>query len=168
MFRSLHSIFLPFRSKYLCTSLLILWFGGLLFGAYSATYAVPFVSSSIHSDQLSVLELVLVRLLPVWVMLLALYLSNTSLLMLLFLFKAFFFAFASATIALSLTSSAGLIIFLMLFSEIFSLPVLWLIFISSDGRFFLRRSVLFIAIVLIVTALDSVCIVPFLRRLLII
>ena len=152
----------------------ILWLCGLLFGAF-----VPFccfqqsaalVCTVIAGDELSLWGLFLARLLPVLLTIGAAYFSKPILITLVVFVKAFLFAFTSMSISCLAGSSAPLVCFLLLFSEVVTLPILWMMwndFLLGNHHFLIRRGFCAVLIVSITSFVDYLYVEPFLRRLII-
>lgn len=158
------------RCNAFCILLTFLWVLGLAVGTG--------VSVWIHDDlynvislavdaNISVLNLVFAIFVPFLLSFLCLHLSSTYLFLLAFI-KSFIFSFVYVSYFLTFETSAWLICFLSMFSDLFSLPILWLIWlrpISESQYSVLRTAFLSLSAVFLICCVDYSYVAPFLDKL---
>ena len=157
-----------------CTCRLFLalsWCAGLFLGILAASAAsetlVPLMRGTVTAP-VSIFGLLAVIFLPFLFSAYAVYFAEPWLLLIVSIFKAFSFAFCSFGLCLAFGQCSWLVRFLYLFSDVFSIPVLycfWLRNISGRTRSSRRECIVFGIITLVIGCIDYWLISPFLTSL---
>ena len=133
-----------------CKSLHLLiflfWIFGLLAGTcvgyFSVDFAEQLIRSVVHSDNFSVLVVLTIRILPVFITMIAVYCSRAAVLLPIIFLKSFFLSYVCTLIALISTFASWLFCLLLMFDEILALPVLfyfWLCAFSNSKKSLLSQ-----------------------------
>ena len=171
MDRFLHRSFAAFSYRISCFVFAIFWIAGLLSGilmSYCADVSLFRLMLSGLDARLSIVGFLSVLLLPLFLSFLAAYLTCPLVICVIAYLKAFLFAFLGMVILHSFRSAAWLIHFLMMFSDLLILPVLWWFWIQvlSGSRSVVFRSGVVSAICIILIGIfDFTAIAPFLASL---
>ena len=134
MDRFLHRSFAAFSYRISCFVFAIFWIAGLLSGILMSCCADVSLFRVMLSDldvRLSIVSFLSVLLLPLLLSFLAAYLKCPFVICVIAYLKAFLLAFVGMVILRSFRSAAWLIHFLMMFSDMLILPVLWWFWIQE-------------------------------------
>jgi hypothetical protein len=160
-----------FDCKLKPTILAFAWVGGLLLGAVVSVSADNLLASTMRaalSGSMSIMGPVAVVLLPLFLSAYAVYFSQPIMLAAVVFLKAFLFAYAGAALLILYPVSGWLLRWLLMFSDMVTMPILWFLWISVsfDNRESLHRRIVICAFCsVLVGCVDLFMIVPFLARL---
>ena len=166
----LHS-FSVFRCKSKRNSLALAWICGLILGSLLSVSADTLLAPVMHAvvyDGMSISGLLTVILLPLFLSAYAVYFSQSVVLILLAFLKAFLFSYTAAAILITYSVSGWLLLFLLLFSDLLMLPILWSLWLcaaSVPNDRVLRRIGICVIFALLISFVDYTVIVPFLASL---
>ena len=160
-----------FRCKLKPNILAFAWLGGLFLGAVISVSADNLLASTMRaalSGSMSITGPIAVVLLPFLLSAYAVYFSQPTMLISVIFLKAFLFAYTGAGLLILYPVSGWLLQWLLMFSDMMSMPVLWFLWIS--GRFKNRislpyRIVICTACSVLIGCVDLFMIAPFLARL---
>ena len=132
-----------FMSVFQCRTprrtLAVLWTFGALAGSYISLSADKLLASTMHSaleSGLSITGLLTMLFFPLLFTAFAVFIPRLGLLYPVVFLKAFLFSYTGAGLLFSLNSSGWLLWFLLMFSEMLILPVLWFLWLQiASGRF---------------------------------
>ena len=151
--------------------LLLVWLSGLLFGVCVASGTGSFASSlmrGIFSDTVSIVSLFSVSIVPFLLSAFAVYMGFSQLLYLICFIKAFCFGFVSCLVHMSFGYAGWLAQLLLMFSDLFSVPLLflfWMRHISCDCVFLFSKFILTFALLALIGSIDYCFVLPFLAML---
>lgn len=171
MARFLHHDF-PTWWRKCCTAFLASsWLLGLIVGClifYAAGYECVSWMRAAADSRVSIVGLLSVIILPFLFSAFAVYISHSWLLLIVAFGKAVSFSLVSLGILISFGSAGWLMRFLLMFSDLCALPLLflfWMRFISGERRITLRSGLLFSAAGLVIGSIDFYLISPILAGL---
>lgn len=147
------------------------WIGGLFLGAVASVSADKLLASTMRaavSGSMSITGPIAVLLLPLFLSAYAVYFSQPALLVAVAFLKAFLFAYTGAGLLISYPVSGWLLQWLMMFSDMMSLPLLWLLWISGDFKnqsLLTCRFVVCAVASVLIGCVDLLLVAPFLARL---
>lgn len=160
------------RSRRSCKIILsALWSLGLICGIMAATGAGN-LTSLMHAycqSRVSIVSLLIVPLLPFLLSAYAVYFSDFRLLFVLSFLKAFSFGFCAWIVTCAFGGAGWLVRGMLLFTDLVTLPVLWLYWIRcADGSRLNIRNLCTGCLLwyLVVVLFDYACIAPLLRQIL--
>lgn len=151
--------------------LALFWTVGLLFGVSFFFFAGKIFSSlmlGVLYGSVSIVGLLCVTVLPFLFSAFAVYLSEPWLLLLVSFWKAFQFSFVSLSILSCFGSAGWLFRWLLMFSDLISLPVLfwyWSRYISGEQGFSCTESLLILSVCILIGSFDYGYVSPFLAEL---
>ena len=155
-----------------CVLFFFWWILGLLLGSLGSVLDrdsfLPSLCFNADGGVSPAFGLFLLRFLPV--MLSILFVQKVQLLVLLIFIKAVLFGFVTVSFYFAFGASVWVILILLLFSNLFSTPMLWLFWLglfSEAGSFWLQRCVLAGVVIFLCSTLDVIYIAPFFHSLII-
>lgn len=147
------------------------WLSGFFFGSlifYITGSSFSSLMRGVIYGSVSIVGLMSVSVLPFLISAFAVYISKPSLLLIVSFGKAFLFSFVSLGIMDGFASTGWLIRWLLMFSDLISLPVLywfWNRHISGDIPFSAAESLLVLSLCILVGSVDYCYVSPFLANL---
>lgn len=171
MARLFHGDLLYFRQSCRSTILALFWISGLIAGAAAYFFAGHFLSSLMHgilSGSVSIVSLLCVTVLPFLFSAFAVYICEPRLLYPICFGKAFLFSVVSMAVWISFGSAGWLVRWLLMFSDLVSLPLLylfWLRHISGQRSFSGLEILLVASACMLIGSVDYCCISPFVAML---
>ena len=160
-----------FDCKLKPTILAFAWVGGLLLGAVVSASADNLLASTMRaalSGSMSIMGPVAVVLLPLFLSAYAVYFSQPAMLVSMVFLKAFLFAYTGAGLLILYPVSGWLLRWLLMFSDMMSLPILWFLWVSGNfkSRAELPCRVVICAVAsVVICCVDLFLVAPFLARL---
>lgn len=151
--------------------LALTWICGLLLGAILSVSVDKLLLSTMRGAMISNMSItgpVTVVLLPLLLSAYAVYFSQPAMLVSVVFIKAFLFAYTGAGILMLYPVSGWLLRWLLMFSDMMTMPMLWLIWLSnSKGGFvsIFRRIAICVVFAMLIGCVDLFQIAPFLTRL---
>lgn len=157
--------FSSFHCKLKPNFLAYAWISGLLLGAVFSVSADDLLTSTMRaavSGSMSISGLIAVILLPLLLSAYAVYYSQPILLVSVVFLKAFLFGYTGAGILFLYPASGWLIQWLLMFSDMMTLPILWLVWLSGSLTSPPRRIVGCTVCAVLIGCVDYIVIAPFL------